>query len=92
MSRYNKRLAAGIAQEEQTAARSISLREQFEKKKENIVYVEGLPEKIYRICIGIISAVFMLIGIIGLLIPEVREQLIRILIQFVGDVTGLVGL
>jgi hypothetical protein len=91
MGRYKQRLATGVEEDEKKAARETSLRERFGKKEEQVVYVENTPEKIYRWMINIVSAVFVAIGIAALVMPDTRAQLIRLMVQFIGEVTGMVG-
>lgn len=92
MSRYKTRLAAGIAEEDMLQAQEASLRDKFEKKEEMVVYVESLPEKLFRIVLFIISTALALVGVMSLLLPETRFLLFEVLVRFIEEATGMVGL
>lgn len=92
MSRYKTRLAAGIAAEDRLKEQGTSLRDKFEKKEETVVYVESLPEKLFRILLLIVSTALAIIGIMSLIFPETRFLLFEVFVRFIEETTGMVGI
>lgn len=92
MSRFKPQLAVKIEEEERRERQNISLRDQFEDEKEQIVYVESWPEKVFRLVLIILSTVLAVIGIIALIVPDTRALIIEVMLNFVNEVLGVVKL
>lgn len=92
MSRFKPQLAVKIEEEERRERQNISLRDQFEDEKEQIVYVESWPEKVFRLVLIILSTVLAVIGIIALIVPDTRALIIEVMLNFVNEMLGVVKL
>lgn len=92
MSRFKPQLAVKIEEEERRERQNISLRDQFEDEKEQIVYVESWPEKAFRLMLIILSTVLAVIGIIALIVPDTRALIIEVMLNFVNEMLGVVKL
>ena len=92
MSRFKPQLAVKIEEEERRERQNISLRDQFEDEKEQIVYVESWPEKVFRLMLIILSTVLAVIGIIALIVPDTRALIIEVMLNFVNEMLGVVKL
>lgn len=92
MSRFKPQLAVKIEEEERRERQNISLRDQFEDEKEQIVYVESWPEKVFRLVLIILSTVLAMIGIIALIVPDTRALIIEVMLNFVNEMLGVVKL
>lgn len=92
MPRFKPQLAVKIEEEERRERQNISLRDQFEDEKEQIVYVESWPEKVFRLVLIILSTVLAVIGIIALIVPDTRALIIEVMLNFVNEMLGVVKL
>ena len=92
LSRFKPQLAVKIEEEERRERQNISLRDQFEDEKEQIVYVESWPEKVFRLMLIILSTVLAVIGIIALIVPDTRALIIEVMLNFVNEMLGVVKL
>ncbi len=92
MSRFKPQLAVKIEEEERRERQNISLRDQFEDEKEQVVYVESWPEKVFRLVLIILSTVLAVIGIIALIVPDTRALIIEVMLNFVNEMLGVVKL
>ena len=90
MARFKKTLAAGLREREAVDECRASLKEKFEKKEKETVYIETVPEKIFRIGINVIAYLFLLIGIFSLIMPETREAFIELIINFMEETHSFV--
>ena len=89
MARFQKALVAGIEEKEKEAECSSSLKEKFDKKEKRTVYVESLPEKLFRIGLNLIAYAFCILGIIVLILPDTRSVLIEVLYRFVEEAQNI---
>ena len=90
MPRFKKQLVAGIEEQDRQQEQEKSLKEQFEKKEKKTVYVESLPEKVFRITLNVFSYALSIVGIISLLLPQTRVTICAVLLRFIGEVTGAI--
>lgn len=92
MSRFKPQLAVKIEEEERRKRQNISLRDQFEDDKEQVVYVESWPEKVFRLILIILSTALAVIGVIALIVPDTRALIIEVMLNFVNEMLGVVKL
>lgn len=92
MSRFKPQLAVKIEEEERRERQNISLRDQFEDDKEQVVYVESWPEKAFRLILIILSTALAVIGVIALIVPDTRALIIEVMLNFVNEMLGVVKL
>lgn len=92
MSRFKPQLAVKIEEEECRERQNISLRDQFEDDKEQVVYVESWPEKVFRLILIILSTALAVIGVIALIVPDTRALIIEVMLNFVNEMLGVVKL
>lgn len=92
MSRFKPQLAVKIEGEERRERQNISLRDQFEDDKEQVVYVESWPEKVFRLILIILSTALAVIGVIALIVPDTRALIIEVMLNFVNEMLGVVKL
>lgn len=92
MSRFKPQLAVKIEEEERRERQNISLRDQFEDDKEQAVYVESWPEKVFRLILIILSTALAVIGVIALIVPDTRALIIEVMLNFVNEMLGVVKL
>ena len=89
MSRFKPQLAVKIEEEERRERQNISLRDQFEDDKEQVVYVESWPEKVFRLILIILSTALAVIGVIALIVPDTRTLIIEVMLNFVNEMLEL---
>lgn len=92
MSRFKPQLAVKIEEEERRKRQNLSLRDQFEDDKEQVVYVESWPEKVFRLILIILSTALAVIGVIALIVPDTRALIIEVMLNFVNEMLGVVKL
>lgn len=90
MARFKKTLAAGLREKEAVDECSSSLKEKFEKKEKETIYIETIPEKIFRIGINVIAYIFLLIGIISLIMPDTREAFMEVITNFMEEANAFI--
>ena len=89
MSRFKPQLAVKIEEEERRERQNISLRDPFEEDKEQVVYVESWPEKVFRLILIILSTALAVIGVIALIVPDTRALIIEVMLNFVNEMLEL---
>ena len=89
MSRFKPQLAVKIEEEERRERQNISLRDQFEDDKEQVVYVESWPEKVFRLILITLSTALAVIGVIALIVPDTRALIIEVMLNFVNEMLEL---
>lgn len=79
---------AGIEEEDRRKESEKSLKERFEKKEGTVVYVQSTPERIFTMAAYVLSMFLMIIGIISLVLPETRSEMMGIFVRLIGELTG----